>query len=115
MGSTHSLEESAGGYLFDPANFSHAFGKNVGPGAFMTPDKAQGGSLYPGGPGLPGGQKSGEAANAVGAAIASMFTFGGAGAADAAASGASASGGSAGIGAASATPMVAGDTAGFME
>lgn len=50
------------GYLFDPANASGLFGKNQGPGAFMNPN-GRGGALYPGGPGLPGGNATGGGLN----------------------------------------------------
>jgi hypothetical protein len=74
MGSTG---QSVFGALFDPANESGLVGKNKGPGAFLAPNKAQGGMLWPGGPGLPGGQTSGEIGNAAAAAIAGGVMSGG--------------------------------------
>ena len=50
------------GAMFDPANFSGLFGNNQGPGAFLNPG-GSGGSFWPGGPGLPGGNKTGGAIN----------------------------------------------------
>lgn len=85
-----SIGNSILGYLFDPANISGAFGKNQGPGAFMNPT-GQGGAAYPGGPGLPGGNATGGAANDVAAAIGGGELLGAAGAAG------SGSGGGAGI------------------
>lgn len=70
------------GGLLDPMNMTGLFGKNQGPGAFMNPN-GQGGALYPGGPGLPGGNAMGVALNdAVGAFVgAEALGAGGSGAA----------------------------------
>lgn len=86
-------------YLFDPANGSGFFGKNQGPGAFMNPN-GQGGALYPGGPGLPGGNATGGALNdaagvIAGGALAGPALAGGAGSAGTAGAAGAAGGGAA--------------------
>lgn len=67
------------GYLFDPANISGQFGSNAGPGAFMNPN-GKGGALYPGGPGLPGGNTTGNILNTVAESVVGGEFLGGAGA-----------------------------------
>ena len=46
-GTMGQIINGALGSLVDPANFSHLFGKNSGPGAFMDPN-GTGGSFLPG-------------------------------------------------------------------